>query len=90
MRLPGAAVLERRVTEAVVGSALLLVLQDVVGLVDLLEMVLAILVAGIAIGVPFHRELAVRRLHFGVARGALYAENFVVVALRHQIGAPPQ
>ena len=27
-----------------------------------LKMMLAVLVAGIAVGVPFHRELAVRRL----------------------------
>ena len=45
--------------EAVVGGALLLVLQDVVGLVDFLELCLAVLVAGIAVGVPLHRELAI-------------------------------
>src|SRR6185436_18410953 len=80
---PAAALLERRMAEAVVGGALLLVLEDVIGLVDFLEMVLAILVAGIAVGVPFHSELAVRRLHLRFGRGALDAEDFVVVALGH-------
>src|SRR5438270_908057 len=90
VRLSGAALLECRMAEPVVSGALLLVLQDVIGFVDFLEMMLAILVAGIAIGVPLHRELAVRRLHLRVGRGARYAENFVVVALGHQIGVLPQ
>src|SRR6185369_9352848 len=88
VRLAGAALLESRMAEAVVGRALLSILQDVVGLVDFLEMVLTILVAGIAVGVPFHRELAVRRLHLRVGRAALYAEDFVVVALGHSALVP--
>ncbi len=63
VRPAGPALLERRMAEAVIGGALLLVLQDVIGLVDFLEVRLAVLVAGIAIGMPLHRELAVRRLH---------------------------
>src|SRR5437870_2362542 len=86
MRLPGAAVLERRMAEAIVSGALLLVLQDVIGLVDFLEMVFAILVAGIAVGMPFHRELAIGRLHLRVGRGALDAEDLVVIALGHSDG----
>src|SRR5258705_3204937 len=82
------ALLEGRVAEAVVGGALLLVLQDVVGLVDFLELRLALLVAGIAIGVPLHRELAIGGLEFAVARAALYFEEFVVVDLGHA-SAPP-
>src|SRR6202008_1707006 len=66
-----AAVLEGRMSEAVIGCALVRVLEDFVGLVDLLETSLAALVAGIAIGMPFHRELAERRLQLGIARGAL-------------------
>src|SRR5262249_43689385 len=46
----GTAVLERGMAEAIVRGALVAVLEDVVGLADLLEPVLAILVAGIAIG----------------------------------------
>ena len=52
-----AALLERRVPETVVGGALLLVLQDVVGLVDLLELRLGLLVAGVAVRVVLHRGL---------------------------------
>ena len=48
---PAAALLERRVAVAVVGGALLVVLQDVVGLVDFLELRLGLLVARIAVGV---------------------------------------
>ena len=61
--------------EAIVSRALLLVLQDVIGFVDFLELVFAILVARVAVGMPFHRELAVRRLHLRVVRGALHAED---------------
>ncbi len=53
-----AAMLEGRVTETVVGGAALAVLQNVIGFVDFLEAVLAILIARIFIGMPFHRELA--------------------------------
>ncbi len=58
----GPAVLEGGMAEAVIGGALLGVLQDLVGLVDLLEAVLAVLVAGIAVGMPLHGELAERGL----------------------------
>jgi hypothetical protein len=44
--------------EAVIGGALVGVLEDVVGLVELLELVLAVLVAGIAVGMLLHGELA--------------------------------
>ena len=53
-----AALLEGGVAVAVIGGALVAVLEDLVGLVDFLEFVLAVLVAGIAVGMPFHRELA--------------------------------
>ena len=44
-----AVMLERGMTEAVIGRALVSILEDFVGLVDLLELVLGVLVAGIAI-----------------------------------------
>src|ERR1700680_3513295 len=44
---------------------------------------LAVGVAGIAVGVVLHGELAVGRLHVGVACGAHYAQDLVVVALAH-------
>ena len=80
---PPAALLEGGMAEAVIGGALLGVLEDLVGLVDFLEVVLAVLVAGIAIGMPLHRQLAEGGLELAVARGALDLENFVVAALGH-------
>ena len=88
--LPAAALLERRVAEAVIGGALLPVLQDVIGLVDLLELVLAFLVAGIAVGVPLHRELAIGGLESRRrSRCATTLENFVIVALGHAFSCRP-
>ena len=69
MRAAARALLEGGMAEAVIGGALLAVLQDVVGLVDFLEAVLAVLVAGIAVGVILHGELAERGLELGLARG---------------------
>src|ERR1043165_3822099 len=80
----GSALLEGRMAEAIVSRALLIVLKNVVGLVDLLELVLAVLVAGIAIRVPLHCELAVGRLEIAGVHRALDFEDFVVIALRHQ------
>src|SRR5690606_18564674 len=57
-----AAVLERGVAEAVVGGPLLRVLEALIGLVDFLELVLAGFVAGVAVGVELHGELAERAL----------------------------
>ena len=61
------AVLERGVTEAVIGGALVAVLQHVIGFVDFLEVVLAFVVARIAVRMMLHGELAERGLEFGVA-----------------------
>src|SRR5207253_2824557 len=79
---------ERGMAEAVVGGALLLVLQDLVGFADFLELVLAILVAGILVRVPPHRELAIGDLQLRVGRGARHFQDFVIVALRHPAFAP--
>jgi putative exporter of polyketide antibiotics len=69
------------VAEAVVGGALLPVLQDVIGLVDLLELMLAFLVAGIAVGMPLHRELAIGGLHLRLGRVRITQGLRLVVAL---------
>ena len=69
-----AALLERGVAEAVVGGALLVVLQDVVGLVDFLELGLGLLVARVAVGVILHRELAIRLLQVVRARIPRHAQ----------------
>ena len=83
------ALLEGGVAEAVIGGALVGVLEDVVGLVDLLEAMLAVLVAGIAVGMPLHRELAERGLQLRLARGALDSQDLVVAALCHP-SLPPR
>jgi hypothetical protein len=54
-----AAVLEGRVAEPVVGRLLLGILQDVIGLVDLLELAPRASVVPVAVGMKLHRELAV-------------------------------
>ena len=57
-RPPAHAAFEGRVAEAVIGGALLRVLQHVIGFVDFLEFVLGRLVAGIGIGMILLGELA--------------------------------
>ena len=84
-----AAVLEGGMAEAVIGRALVLVLEDFIGLVDLLEADLAALVAGVAIGVPLHGELAEGGLQRAVVGGALDAQDLVVAALGHS-RVPPR
>ena len=82
------ALLEGGMAEAVIGGALVAVLEDLVGLVDFLEAVLAVGVAGIAVGVELHRELAIGGLEIGVGRAAFDAQHLVIVALGH--GRSPQ
>ena len=69
--------------ELVVGGALLRVLQDLVGLVDLLEPLLGRLVARVAVRVVLHGELAEGPLELGFLGALGHAEDLVVVALRH-------
>jgi len=78
-----AAVLERGVAVAVIGRALLIVLQDVIGFADVLELLLGGVVAGIAVRVILHRELAVSPLQFiGISRFR-DTKDLVKVLLRH-------
>src|SRR5262249_502510 len=77
------------VPEAVVGCALVWILEDLVGLVDLLETGLAIAVAGIAIRMPLHRELAKRRLQHALVGVTVDLEHVVVAAFSHP-GGPPR
>ena len=70
--------------EAVVHVALVGVGQHRVGLGRFLELVLRLLVAGVAIGVVLQRQLAVGALDFLIGRGLGDAEHFVVVALAHE------
>ena len=82
-RAPPAAVLEGGVAELVVGGALLRVLQDLVGLVQLLEADLGALVAGIAVGVKLLGEPPVGGFELLLARAPGEPECLVVVALGH-------
>ena len=77
------AVLKRGVAVPVIGGALLIVLQDVIGLVDFLEFLLGRLVARIAVRVMRHGQLAVGPLQLvGIGRFR-YTEYFVKVPLCH-------
>src|SRR5262249_17557108 len=73
------ALLERRVTKAVIGSAFIAVLKDLIGLVEFLEAMFGVVVARIAIRVEFHGQLAIGGLEIGVVSTALDAKDFVIV-----------
>ena len=78
-----AALLESGMAEAVIGGALIAVLEDVVGLVEFFELVLAVGVARIAVRVMLHGELAERGLELDLGAGARDAQDLVIVALGH-------
>ena len=75
------ALLERGMAEAVIGGALVAVLQDFIGFVDFLELDFAGGIARILVRMPFHRELAERRLELGIVRGPFDFQGFVIAAL---------
>src|SRR6202035_4923644 len=77
------ALLERGMAIAIIGGALVRVFEDLVGLVDFLEAMLGVLVAGIAIGMAHHRLLAEGGFDVTVSCSALDRERFVVAALGH-------
>ncbi len=79
-----AALLEGGMAEAVVGGALLIVLQDVIGLVDFLELDLGGRVARVLVGMQLHRELAIGRFQLADRRALLAVQNVVIVALAHR------
>src|SRR5690606_19936827 len=77
--------LERGMAVLVVGRALLVVLEDVVGLVDFLELLLGLLVARIAIRVILHGQLAVGFFQVFSRGVAAHAQKLVIVAVcRHE------
>ena len=75
--------LEGGVAEVIVGGALLRVLQDLVGLVQLLEAHLGVRVAGIAVGVEFLGEPPVGGLQLLLVGATGKPEGLIVVALGH-------
>src|SRR5665213_2425758 len=85
----GHAAFEGGVAEAVIGGAFLLVLQDVIGLVGVLEFLLGRVVVRIAVRMMLHGELAEGLLDLfggGVFR---HAQQFVIIAFRHAGLEPP-
>src|SRR5690242_7373969 len=77
------AILEGGMAEAVVSRPLLLVLQDVIGFVDLFEFVLGRRIARIAVRVILHGQPAVGFLDVFDCCAARNAKRGVVVLLRH-------
>src|SRR5262249_34876320 len=75
---------ERGVAELVVGGTLLRIAQRLVGLVELLELVLGALIAGIAIGMAVLGQAAECRLDVLLACPPGKPQCLVVVALGHQ------
>jgi hypothetical protein len=71
--------------EAVVGPPLLVVLQDVVGLLDLLEALLGRFIARIDVRVEFSGQPAVGLLDLGFGGSPRQAQNLVVVAFGHAL-----
>ena len=69
--------------EAVIGGALLIVLQDVIGFVDFLELRFGLLVARIAVGVKLHGQLAIGLLQLLRAGALGTPRSLVIVLLRH-------
>jgi hypothetical protein len=82
------AALEGGRSVAVIGRALVGILQDVVGVIDVLELLLGVLVAVIAIRVMLHGELPERLLDVIGARRSADSEQLVIV-LRHAPYAAP-
>ena len=75
---------ERRMPVAVVGRAFFRILQHLVGLGDLLEHLLGLLVAGILVGMILDRLLAVGFLDLLLRGVPAHAEQFIIVFLGHE------
>jgi hypothetical protein len=82
-----AALLKGGMAKAVVSRTLLVVLEDVVGFADVLELLLGVLVAGIAVRVTLHREFAIGLFEIVGTGGPRNAESLVIILLSHARGA---
>src|SRR6185312_14752138 len=80
-----AAAFEGGMAEPVVGRALLVVAQHVVSFVDCLESLLGFRVAGIAIRMILHRQLAEGLLQIFLTGVAGHPELLVIVPLSHRL-----
>src|ERR1700694_4390322 len=67
-------------TVTIVERALVRIAQHVVRLGNRLELLLGFLRAVIAVGMAFHRQLAIRLLYCFVARAALDAERLIKIS----------
>ena len=79
----GPAVLERLVAEAVVGGALLRILQRLVGDVDLLEAGFRFRIVRISVGMELHRELAIGGLQRLFVDAAVDPEHVIEIPISH-------
>ena len=86
----GRRTLERGMAVAVVGRALLGVLQNLVGLGDLLEHVLRLLVARILVRVVLHGLLAIGLLQLLRGGVAFDSQQFVIVFFGHCVRSRPR
>ena len=81
---------QNRVAEAIIGRALLRVLEAIVGGADRLELGLVFLAPGVTVRVMLHREPAVGGLDRRPIRVTAHAEQFVKVRFdRRHIGPAP-
>jgi hypothetical protein len=69
------------VPEAIIQLPLVRVRQHLVGLGQLLEPLLGLLVAGIAVGMVFHRQPTISLLYLAYLAATFKAEDLVIVAL---------
>jgi hypothetical protein len=88
-RAPKPAVsIQAGVAEAVIGGALLVVGKDGISLAAFLEPGLGVRIAGVAVRVVLHRQLAVGGLQFRLASRPRAAQDFIVIA-RHRRNLAP-
>src|SRR5258706_1608058 len=81
-------VLEGGMPEAFIGGTLVRVLQDLIGFADFLELVLCRMIAGIAIGMAFHRQLAIGAFQFLGCAAVRDPEDLVIITLTHTTRPP--
>ncbi len=77
--------LKTGMTVLVVRGALVRIGEDLVGFLGLLELLLGLLIARIAIGVIFHRQAPVGLFDLSFGRGLRNIQDLVIVALRHAL-----
>ena len=89
--LTAAVVFKGGMAEAVIGGALLIVLQDVIGFVQFLEIVRRFRVVGIAVRMVLHGQFAVSLFQLIRRRAAFDPQNLIIIFFAHAdstTGAP--